>query len=70
MSILTRQVHVHDGRITLNDIPFAEDTMVTVTLVPSFPVETAHFWKAQHLTAHLDKKFSSENEREIDERIF
>jgi hypothetical protein len=57
MSTLTRQVHVHDGRITLNDVPFAEDTELTVVLVPiSLPVfqpNIAGWMEACRLTASI-----------------
>lgn len=70
MSTLTRQVHVHDGRISLENLPFAENTQLTVILVPKFPVETAHFWEAQKITANLKSTISSESDREYDERVF
>lgn len=57
MSTYTQQVHVHDGRITLENLPFAEDTQLTVLLIPtSLPVfqpNITGWMEARRLTASI-----------------
>ncbi len=41
MSTLTREVYVHDGRILLEDLSFADNTALTVIMTPKFQPDLA-----------------------------
>ncbi|MCU0426549.1 MAG: hypothetical protein MUF71_13080 [Candidatus Kapabacteria bacterium] len=70
MSAITREAHVHEGRISLEDLPFAENTAVTVTVVvkPIFQPDMDGWREARILTAGITGNWADDIQFEREER--
>ncbi|TAE29326.1 MAG: hypothetical protein EAZ92_06435 [Candidatus Kapaibacterium sp.] len=71
MSTLTRQVHVHNGRIALEDLPFTENTELTVLLMPTslpiFQPNLSAWMEARRLTEAISGSLADDIAKEREE---
>jgi hypothetical protein len=66
MSSLTREAYVTNGRIALEDLPFADNTALTIVLIPKFKINMEGWLEARRLTATITGSLPDDQRYERD----
>ena len=63
---ITRDAHIKNGHLELNDLPFSNDAAVKVIIVPKVDLEKMAFEQAQLLTQSINGNLSDDITKERD----
>ncbi|EDN66473.1 conserved hypothetical protein [Beggiatoa sp. PS] len=57
---VTRDAHIKNGHLELNDLPFSNDAEVKVIIVPKVDLEKMSFERVQQLTQSISGNLSDD----------
>jgi len=61
---VTREVHIKNGHLELNDLPFSDDAVVNVIIFPKVDLEKMLFEQAQVLSQSISGNLSDDIAKE------
>jgi len=63
---VTREAHIKNGYLELNELPFSDDAVVKVIIFPKVDLEKMSFEQAQLLTQSISGNLSDDIAKERD----